>query len=186
MAGTRRLQGSVKPGDGEAGRRRPEVFVTRRGAVIAEAPVGRDGTFDLDIPAGKGLAVTIIGQGGRVLRRPLGATRGSRVDLGDVELPFLEFPPGIDGQAWDERSDRPVMNGVAELRLRKELVASRELESNGTFSFELTRKRLLTPGAYHVVIEAPGYRRARRAVAVTDDVTSYRLGRIELTSAKNA
>jgi hypothetical protein len=159
--------------------------VTRRSSVVAEAPVSPDGTFELEIPTGKGLVVTIIGPANRVVRRPLGVSQTMRVDLGEVELPFLEFPPGIDGQVWDDREDRPVMNGVAELRRQTKVIARRELESNGTFSFELSRNRLLTPGSYQVVIEAPGFRRAKCAVEVTNDATSHRLGRIELTPARN-
>jgi hypothetical protein len=184
MIGMRRLRGSVKLENGGAGERGLTVVVTRGGTEIAEGSVSPDGKFELEIPEAADLAVTIIGLA-RVVRRPLEATRGEWLDLGEVELPFLEFPAGIDGQAWDALDERPVRDGVAELRLRRDLMASRQLESDGWFSFEVMRKRLLTAGAYRVFIKAPGYRSAECVVEVTDDMTSYRLGRIELGRARS-
>jgi len=160
------------------------VLVTSGESVIADSHISTDGTFDLEIPEADDLVVTIFGQNG-VLRRCLGTIRGGRVDLGAVEVPFLEFPPGIDGQAWDPTRDRPVMRGVADLRLRGTLLASRSLESGGEFIFTLTRRRLLLPGTYEIGVTAPGYRRARCSVDVTDNVTSYRLGQVELTPTKH-
>jgi hypothetical protein len=184
MAGTRRLSGWVKLQDGRAGERELTVLVTRSGTEIAEMVVPPGGAFDLEVPEAADLSVIIIGQG-RLVRRPLEETRGERLDLGEVELPFLEFPAGIDGQAWDAFDEGPVRDGVAELRLRRDVIASRRLESDGWFSFEVTRTRLLTAGAYRVVIKAPGYKRAECVVEVTDDLTSYRLGRIELARARS-
>jgi hypothetical protein len=182
---TRRLRGTVKLANGGAGDRELTLLVTHGGTDIAETVVRPGGKFDLEIPEAADLSLTIIGQG-RVVRRALGTTRGAGLDLGELELSFLEFPAGIDGQAWDAFDERPVRDGVAELRLRRDVIASRRLESDGWFSFELTRKRLLTAGTYRVVVAAPGYERADCAVDVTDETTSYRLGRIELARARTS
>jgi hypothetical protein len=179
MAGSR-LQGLVTVPGRSSRAAQPSVIVTQGASVISESRVSANGTFDVEIPEKTALTVTIIGEG-RVIRRSFRATRGTRIDLGEVELPFLEFSAGIDGQAWDALEDRAVLDGVARLLDQgRDVIASRQLESDGWFTFELTRKTLLTPGVYHVVIEAPGYERVEIEVEVTDDVTSYRLGRIDL------
>jgi hypothetical protein len=180
MPGPRRLRGSVRLSDAGPRERELTLLVTRGGTGVAEAKVSPGEKFDVEIPGDADLVVTIIGQG-RVIRRPLAATSERQVDLGELELPFLEFPAGIDGQAWDAFDDRAVRAGVVELCLRRDVIASRRLESDGWFSFEATRERLIAAGPYRVVIKAPGYQRAECIVEVTGDMTSYRLGRIELT-----
>jgi hypothetical protein len=180
MAGTRRLRGSVRVANGGAGERGLTVLVSRGETDVAETVIPPGGKFDLEIPEAADISLTVIGQG-RVVRRALAATPGASLDLGELELPFLEFPAGIDGQAWDAFDERPVRDGVVELRLRGDVIASRRLESDGWFSFDVMRKRLLTAGTYRVVVKAPGYDRAECVVEVTVDTTSYRLGRIELT-----
>jgi hypothetical protein len=157
------------------------VLVTSGASVVAAAPVSADGAFEIRIPTGRDLVLTVIGQDRRVLRRPLTALRGDRVDLGDLELPVAEFTPGMAGQAWDAQEERHVTGGEAILRRGRSVLARERLDADGQFSFELSEGTPLTAGAYQVAVEVPGYAPARTAVAVSNDETSYRLGRVELT-----
>lgn len=157
------------------------VLVTSGASVITAAHVSADGGFEIRIPPRRDLVLTIIGQDRRVLRRPLIDLRGDRIELGDLELPVAEFMPGIAGQAWDVQEERHVTGGEASLRRGRNVLTSTRLDADGQFSFELSEGTPFTAGTYHIVVAVPGYAPARRAVAVTTDETSYRLGRVELT-----
>lgn len=182
MAPGRQLRGIVKPLAGDSGGRAAKIIVTRGGSLVAEARAGRGGAFRLAVPDAPDLVVTIIGQDRRVLRRRVKARRGGQLDLGNLKLPVEEFAPGIAGQAWDAEEDRPVTGGRATLRRDDAVVATVPLDGNGAFAIELTEHTLLLAGTYTLSVEAGGCRSAERTIAVTDDVTSYRLGRIELAA----
>ena len=178
-----RLRGRVKPSRTDAGGRATTVLVMRGQSRLAEGPVSKSGRFEVRIPATRNVVVTILGEDGRVMRRRLTSIRGDGMDLGDLELPVAEFPAGIAGQAWDARDDRPVTGGRAMLRLDEAEIASERLDSNGSFAFELSLQNPMPAGTYHVIVEVPGYRRTDRVVDVTDDVTSYRMGHVEVMPA---
>ena len=181
MARGRLLRGIVKPLTGDSGGRAVKIIVTRGGALVAEARSGRGGAFRLAVPDARDLVLTIIGQDRRVLRRRVRPRRSGQLDLGNLRLPVEEFAPGIAGQAWDLAEDRPVTGGRATLRRDGTVVATAPLDGSGGFAIELTEHTLLLAGTYSLTVAAAGYRSARRTIEVTDDVTSYRLGRIELT-----
>jgi hypothetical protein len=181
MPAERSVMGIVKAPKGDEAGRASRVLVTSGASVVAAAPVSNDGAFELRVPAGRGLVLTIIGQDRRVLRVPLTAIRGDRVDLGDLELPVAEFAPGIAGQAWDAEEERHVTGGEAILRRGGTVLARERLDADGGFHFELSEGTLLTAGGYQVAVEVPGFAPARQAVAVSSDETSYRLGRVGLT-----
>jgi hypothetical protein len=182
MAPRRQLRGIVKPLAGDSGGRAAKIIVTRGGSPVAAARAGRGGAFRLAVPDAPDLVLTIIGQDRRVLRRRVKARRGGQLDLGNLNLPVEEFAPGIAGQAWDVAEDRPVAGGRATLRRDGTVVATAPVDGSGAFAIELTEHALLLAGTYHLIVEVAGYRSAKRTIEVTDDVTSYRLGRIELTA----
>ncbi|HJT13695.1 MAG TPA: hypothetical protein VJ790_13830 [Dongiaceae bacterium] len=165
---------------GDSGGRAAKIIVTRGGSPVAEARAGRGGAFRLAVPDAPELVLTIIGEDRRVLRRRVKARRGGQLDLGNLKLPVEEFVPGIAGQAWDVAEDRPVPGGRATLRRDGTLVATAPIDGSGAFAIELTERTLLLAGTYHLIVEVAGYRSAKRTIEITDDVTSYRLGRIEL------
>lgn len=185
MAASRQLRGIVKPPPGDPGGRAVKIIVTRGGSLVAEARAGRGGAFRLAVPDTRDLVVTIIGQDRRVLRRRIRPRRSGKLDLGNIKMPVEEFAPGIAGQAWDLVEDRPVTGGRATLRREGTVVATAPLDSSGAFAIELTEHTLLLAGTYSLAVAATGYRSAKRTIEITDDVTSYRLGRIEL-AAKSA
>lgn len=180
MAPRRQVRGTVKPLAGDSGGRAAKIIVTRGGSPVAEARAGRGGAFRLAVPDAPELVLTIIGEDRRVLRRRVKARRGGQLDLGNLKLPVEEFVPGIAGQAWDVAEDRPVPGGRATLRRDGTLVATAPIDGSGAFAIELTERTLLLAGTYHLIVEVAGYRSAKRTIEITDDVTSYRLGRIEL------
>jgi hypothetical protein len=180
-AAKRSLRGSVKPPVGEVVGGDSRVLLTLGTSVIADVPVGADGTFDVQVPADDRLVLTIIGGDRRVVRRPLGPLQGDRVDLGDLELPVTEFAAGIAGQAWDVDEDRHVTGGKAILRRDRTGIATERLDADGGFSFELSETTPLTAGTYQVEVDVPGYARALQEVVVSADETSYRIGRVEVT-----
>ena len=182
MASTLNLRGTVKAPTDDLGGRPTRVVVTRGGSVIAESPVDPDGGIDVSVPAGDDVLITIIGQDGRVLRRRLEAGRRAVVDIGSLEMAATEFPAGISGQAWNAADDQPLTGGSVTLRLDDAVVGSSRLNASGEFTFELTEFTPLPPGQYRVVVEVPGYRAGERSVDVAGEVTSYRLGRVELTA----
>ena len=186
MAADRQLRGIVKPLAGDSGGRAAKIVVTRGGSLVAEARAGRGGAFRLAVPDAPDLVVTIIGQDRRVLRRRVRVHRGKQLDLGSLKLPVEEFPPGIAGQAWDAAEDRPIGGGSATLRHDGAVVATVRLDSHGAFAIELTEHTLLLAGTYYLTVDVAGYGSVERTIKVTDDVTSYRLGRIELASTTAA
>lgn len=186
MAPGRRLRGMVKPSAGDAGGGAAKVVVTRGESVVAAARVGRNGAFQAAIPDASDLVVTVFGIDNRVLRRRLKAGRAARLDLGSLRLPASEFPPGIFGQAWDAAGEHPVTGGCATLRHDDAVVAAVPLDGNGAFGIELTEFTLLPAGTYDLTLDVPGYEPAERTIIVTDEVTSYRIGRVELVAARSA
>jgi len=176
----------VKPLAGDSGGRAAKIIVTRGGSPVAEARAGRGGAFRLAVPDAPDLVITIIGQDRRVLRRRVKLRRSGQLDLGSLKLPVEEFAPGIAGQAWDVAKDRPVSGGRATLRRDGTVVATVPLDSSGAFAIELTEHTLLLAGTYYLTVEVAGYGLAERTVKITDDVTSYRLGRIELAARTTA
>jgi hypothetical protein len=182
MARGRQLRGIVKPPAGDAGGGAASVIVTRAGSLVAEAPVGPDGAFRVVVPDAPDLVVTVIGLDRRVLRRRIGAGGTGRLNLGSIELPVAEFPPGVFAQAWDAAEEHPITGGRATLRREGTVVAIAPLDGNGEFAIELTERTLLPAGTYRLAVEAPGYRPAERTIEVADDVTSYRIGRVELAA----
>jgi hypothetical protein len=178
----RRLQGTVKSPAGDASARASKVIVTRGGSLVAQARVGRDGAFRVAVPDAPDLVVTVFGLDNRVLRRRIKAGRTGRLDLGSLKLVATEFPPGIFGQAWDAVGEHPVTGGRATLQREEAVIATTPLDDNGAFAIELTENTLLLAGTYHLTVDVPGYAPAERTIKVTDDVTSYRIGRIELAA----
>lgn len=149
---------------------------------MGEVPVGADGGFEVRVPPGEDLVVTVLGEDHRALRLRPDVSGGELVDLGDIEVPVAEFPPGVSGKAWDLHADRPVTGGSATLRRGDVVVGTERIDSDGDFSIEMTGDRLLTAGTYQLVVEVPGYEPCERRIEVTDEVTSYRIGRVELTA----
>lgn len=186
MAPGRHVRGSVKPLPGDTGGGAARVVVTRGGSVVAAARVARNGSFQTAIPDAPDLVVTVFGRDNRVLRRRLKAGRAARLDLGSLKLPASEFPPGIFGQAWDAAAECPLTGGRATLRRDKAIVATVPLDGNGGFAIELTEQMLLPAGTYHLSVDVPGYAPAACTIIVTDEVTSYRIGRVELAAARAA
>jgi hypothetical protein len=92
-----------------------------------------------------------------------------------------EFPPGVSGKAWDTYDDKPAVGGVATLRRGSVTVGTDRIDSNGDFAIEMTADRLLPGGTYQLVVEVPGYKPGEQVVEVGDDVTSYRVGRVDLS-----
>jgi len=182
MARTRQLRGIVKSLPGDAGGGAARVIVTRGGSLVAEARIGRDGMFRAAVPDAPDLVVTIFGVDGRVLRRRIRAGSAGRLNLGSIKLPPTEFPPGIFGQAWDATDERPVIGGRVKLRREEAVIATAPLDGNGGFAIELTERNLLLAGSYHLTVDVPGYRPAESTINVIDDVTSYRIGRVELAT----
>lgn len=185
MATERTLRGTVRPSVNDAGGLATRVVVTRGESVVAEAPVRPDGGFAVQIPEVPGLVITLIGRDGRALRSRLGGASKADVDLGEVGLAAEEFPAGIAGQAWDVLDDRPVAGGMAQLVRHDAVIAAERLDSSGQFAFELGENNPLPAGTYRVVVEATGYLPGERVVDVSDDVASYRIGRVELAPAAN-
>lgn len=182
MARGRYLRGVVKPPAGDAGGGATRVIVTRAGSLVAEAPVGPDGAFRVAVPDVPDLVVTVIGLDCRVLRRRIEAGGAGQLNFGSLELPVAEFPPGVFAQAWDAADEHPVTGGRATLRREGAIVATAPLDGNGEFAIELTERTLLPAGTYRLAVEVPGYKPAERTIEVTDDVTSYRIGRVELAT----
>ena len=173
MAGTFRLAGTVAPSSGDSGGRAVSVVVTRGRTVVASAGVGSDGRFDLEVPSGPGLVVTVIGRDGRVLRRAIGAEGAPMVDLGKVKMEAAESTwhrrtgVGRSRRHSRHRRHRDAAGGAN----HHQVGASRRPE--GEFAFELSARNPLTSGRYDVLLEVPGFRPAKRAVRVTDELTSY-------------
>ena len=109
-----------------------------------------------------------------------------RVNLGRLDLPVSEFPPGVFGQAWDAAEEHPITGGQATLRRERAVVATAPLDDDGQFAIELTERNLLPAGTYRLAVDAPGYRPGERTIEVVEEVTSYRIGRIELAAAAAA
>lgn len=181
MALGRLLAGRVRARAADPGGRATRALVTAGDEVLAAVPVDQDGRFEVTVPRRAGLVLTIIGLDGRVVRRPLGAGARPTVSMRDLDLAAAEFPAGIAGQAWDAVGDRPVTGGEARLLRPRRGPLTRLLDAAGWFSFELSAENPLTPGVYRVQIEAPGYDPSERSVHVTTEVTSYRIGHVELT-----
>jgi hypothetical protein len=178
-----RLRGRVRRVDGDATPAAVRVVVTSSGSVVGDMQVDADGRFDLVVPPRGDLVVTMLGQDRRALRLRPDVSGGELVDLGELDVPVAEFPPGVSGQAWDLYRDRPAVGGVATLRRGEEVVGADRIDINGEFAIEMTANHLLQDGTYQLVVEAPGYQPCERRVQVTDDITSYRIGRVELTAA---
>lgn len=180
MTGGRLLTGRVRAREADPGARATRVLVTAGDEVLAAVPVDQDGRFELTVPRRAGLVLTVIGLDGRVVRRPLGAGARSTVSMRDLDLAAAEFPAGIAGQAWDAVDDRPVTGGEARLLRPRIGPLTRLLDAAGWFSFELSAENPLTPGIYRVQVEAPGFEPSERSVQVTTEITSYRIGHVEL------
>ena len=157
------------------------MVVTSGTSIVGDAPVGADGGFTLRVPGGEEVVVTVIGQDRRVLRlRP--DAKGESIDLGELEIPVAEFPPGVSGKAWDVQEDRPVVVGVATLRYSNDIVGTDRLDSSGDFAIEMSPDRLLLQGTYQLAIDAPGYESRELSVDVSEGITSYRVGRVDVTA----
>jgi hypothetical protein len=147
---------------------------------VGKTTVEANGSFELSVPPGEDLVVTVLGEDHRAFRMRANVSGREQVDLGDIDAPATEFPPGVSGKAWDLHADGPVTQGSVTLRRGDAVVGSDRINGDGDFSIEMTADRLLTGGTYQLVVEAPGYERAVRLIELSDELTSHRLGRVEL------
>jgi hypothetical protein len=175
------LRGRVRSVREDVGAGTARIVVTSGGSIVGDSTVDEDGAFNLQVPSGDDVVVTVIGEDRRTLRLRADA-RGELVDLGELEIPVAEFPPGVSGKAWDLQDDRPVSGGVATLHHGSDIVGTDRIDSSGDFAIEMSGDRLLPEGSYQLTIDVPGYESRELRVDVIEGVTSYRVGRVELTA----
>lgn len=183
MSGMVTIRGTVRDESVDAPIEAGRICLTRGDTAVARSGIAADGAFELvagPLPEGVYLALVLAhGLGG--WRRTL-EVAGSALDLdlGELVLRSSEHPPGIRGQAWDVLADRPVLGGQMALLRGDERLDSAPLDVDGWFVFDLTCRRPLPPGVYALVPDARGYVDRATLLTVTDAVTAYQLGRIDL------
>lgn len=156
---------------------------------IADQPTGStstdsNGNFQLEAPAGVENLLTILAPGLEAWRRRL-AQNESAVNLGRITMVASEYPSGILGQVWDVVRGVPLTRGRVRLRRGGETVRTEVLEIDGSFSIEMSSAFLLPPGSYELTFEVSGYGELSHPLEVSDLVTSYIIGRVELEPSES-
>ena len=137
---------------------------------------GPDGTFDVRVPAGEDLVVTVL------RRRPLSTAatargqsrRDRRFPARSTAVPRGRIPTRRvgEGLGYATRTGRRV-EAFATLRRGSVVVGTDRIDSNGDFAIEMTGDRLLSGGdVCQLVVEVPGYNAGEHVVEVVDDITS--------------
>jgi Carboxypeptidase regulatory-like domain len=173
------VRGTLRDASGGGGVAGAEIHVSSGDDPVSSVRTAADGSFEVTVPASSSYLVTALAPGLEAWRRRVDNTPG-QVDLGQIEMSASEYPPGVAGQVWDRDADAPVVGGRVDLRRDEYVVGVDQVGADGAFAIELTASRLLPPGSYELVVEAPGYSQGRRTVEVRDDMTSYQVGRVEL------
>lgn len=158
------------------------ICLTSGDTLMAGAAIGPGGDFRLaaDVADGTYFALILVGGLDGWRRRVDVAGAAVDVDTGTLRLRPCELPPGVHGQAWDVLADRPVPTGRITLRRGEQLLATARVEADGSFSFDLTCRQPLSPGAYSLVPDITGYAEQPTPLAIVEKVMAYQLGRVDL------
>lgn len=154
---------------------------------VASAAPNSDGGFDLAVGLGEPgrHLITVFADGRAPDRRGVDVTSDQRVDLGDIELFPVEYPPGVHGTLWDATNDAAIAGGG---RVRLSQPGTGELASvaadpDGRFTIDVTCTRPVPPGEYDLDAEAGGYESTRIPFHVTESRTVHEVGHVSLTPA---
>lgn len=187
MSGVVTIRGTVRDGSIGAPIEAGRICLTRGDDAVARSGIAADGAFELvagHLPDG-GYQALVLAHGLGGWRRTLEVAGAAMdLDLGDLVLRSSEHPAGIRGQAWDVLADRPVLGGRMALLRGDERLDSTPLDLDGWFVFDLTCRRPLPPGRYALVPDARGYADGPTPLVVTESVTVYQLGRVDLWPAE--
>jgi hypothetical protein len=161
------------------------VCLTSGDALVAGGAFGTAGDFRLEADVSDGAYHALLLVGGLDGWRRLIDVAGEAVDIdaGSLQLRPCEMLPGVHAQAWDVVADRPAPAGRISLWRGEKLLANAAVGSDGRFSFDLTCRQPLPPGAYSLVPEITGYAQDPIPLAIVERITVYQLGRLDLWAA---